>query len=91
MMVGDTLSALRRARGFTQEVLAARARITPEYLSMIETGARRNPSLAVLARVAAALAVPVSALLDVAATEEPSKGRGRHRSTRRRKGDSHGR
>lgn len=90
-MLGDTLSALRRARGLTQAGLAARAHVTAAYIAQLETGARRNPSLAVLARVAAALAVPVSALLDVAATEEPSKGRGRHRSPRRRKGDSHGR
>jgi transcriptional regulator with XRE-family HTH domain len=84
-MLSDTLAALRRGRGLTQAALAARARVTAGYIALIETGARRNPSLDVLARVAAALAVPASALIDATGTEAPrstSRGRRGGRKTR---------
>jgi transcriptional regulator with XRE-family HTH domain len=43
--------------------LAARARVSQPYLCQVESGARRNPSLALLTRLAKALGVPVAALL----------------------------
>lgn len=52
--VGLNVQALRRAKGLSQEELAHRARIHQTYLSGVETG-KRNASLVVLARIAAAL------------------------------------
>jgi transcriptional regulator with XRE-family HTH domain len=58
------LRSIRARQGLTQEVVAKRARLTIPYLSQLETGARRNPSLPVLRRLAKALGVPVTALLE---------------------------
>ncbi|OGL26568.1 MAG: hypothetical protein A3G44_15680 [Candidatus Rokubacteria bacterium RIFCSPLOWO2_12_FULL_73_47] len=63
MPLGATIRRLRRTRGLSQEELARAARVTREYVTMIERGARRNPSLAILGRVARALGVPVGELL----------------------------
>lgn len=38
--------------------------MTAAYAAMIETGVRKNPSLAILKRLAKALGVPVTALLE---------------------------
>ncbi len=63
MRLGDALRRLREAKGLTQVELAKRANITDEYLSMLESGVRRNPSLAVLRRLARALGVSVGELM----------------------------
>jgi len=47
----------------TQVDLAARARIAQSYVAALEAGAR-SPSLAVLRRLAKALGVPVTELLE---------------------------
>ena len=47
----------------TQEKLAKRAKVSRGYLAAIEAGHRKNPSLAVLKRLAKALGVPVTELL----------------------------
>lgn len=52
--VGLNLQALRRAKGLSQEELAHRASIHQTYLSGVERG-KRNPSVMVMARIAAAL------------------------------------
>lgn len=65
-MLKDTLKKLRGARGLTQTELAREAGITVAYLSMLESGAKRNPSLAVLQRLAKALDVSFGELLAVA-------------------------
>jgi transcriptional regulator with XRE-family HTH domain len=48
----------------TQAALGKKARVTEAYVSMIESGARKNPSLPVLKRLAKALGVPVTELLE---------------------------
>ncbi len=58
------LKELREAKGLTQEELAKKAKVTRPYLTMLETGARKNPSLAILKRLAKALGVPVTELLE---------------------------
>jgi transcriptional regulator with XRE-family HTH domain len=55
---------LRKERGLTQDTVVRRAKITKPYLSQLETGKRKNPSLPVLKRLAKALGVPVTALLE---------------------------
>jgi transcriptional regulator with XRE-family HTH domain len=53
----------REARGLTQEQVAKQAQLTKNYITMLESGARKSPSLSVLKRLARALGVPVTALL----------------------------
>lgn len=53
----------REQKGWTQEELAKRAKVTRSHLSLLEAGHRKNPSLDVLTRLAKALGVPVTDLL----------------------------
>lgn len=53
-IVGSNVRRLRKDRGLTQEQLAFEAQLDLTYIGGIERG-RRNPSVLVLARVAAAL------------------------------------
>jgi transcriptional regulator with XRE-family HTH domain len=55
---------LREQEGLTQAGLAKRAGVTEAYISMIESGARKNPSLPTLKKLARALGVPVTELLE---------------------------
>jgi len=57
------LKTLRLARGYRQIDLAKRAKVTNVYLSQLENGRKKNPSLAVVRRLAKALGVPVTELL----------------------------
>ena len=61
--LGTMLKALRGTKGLTQKSLAKKARTTAAYVSMLESGKKRNPSLAILKRLAKALGVPVGELL----------------------------
>jgi transcriptional regulator with XRE-family HTH domain len=58
------LKGLRQERGLTQEKVAKRAKVTRFYISQLETGLRTSPSLPVLQRLAKALGVPVTKLLE---------------------------
>jgi transcriptional regulator with XRE-family HTH domain len=58
------LRTLRATKGLTQVDLAKRASITQSYLAELERGGKKNPSLVVLKRLAKALGVPVTALLE---------------------------
>jgi transcriptional regulator with XRE-family HTH domain len=61
--LGTAIKRLREQRGWTQERLAQKAGVTKFYISLLETGARKNPSLPALKRLAKALDVPVTELL----------------------------
>ena len=61
--LGVTLKKLRNQRGLTQEDLGKRVGVSYAYISMLESGAKKNPSLALLKRLAKALGVPVTDLL----------------------------
>jgi transcriptional regulator with XRE-family HTH domain len=61
--IGRVLRAMRVEKGYSQVDLAKRAKVTNVYLSLLESGKKKNPSLAVLRRLAKALAVPVAELL----------------------------
>lgn len=61
-ILGKNVHRLRVQRGMTQEELAFEAEIDLTYMGGIERG-RRNPSLLVMARIAKALAVPLTKLL----------------------------
>lgn len=60
---GRRVRALREQRGWSQERLAEVSGLHRTYLGGIERGLR-NPSLKNLARIAAALEVPLSKLFD---------------------------
>ncbi len=62
--LGSVLKGLRQAKGWTLEDLARKAKVTNAYISLLETGKKKNPSLAVLKRLANALRVPVTELLE---------------------------
>jgi transcriptional regulator with XRE-family HTH domain len=54
---------LRETQGMTQEELARKAKVTQGYVSHLEKGLKKNPSLPTLKRLARALGVPVTELL----------------------------
>ena len=58
------LKMLREEKGLTQVELAPKAHVTQSYVAMLEGGEKQNPSLAILKRLAKALDVPVTALLE---------------------------
>lgn len=53
----------RRRAGYSQEELASRAKIHRTYIGGVERG-ERNPTLVMIHRLAAALGVPPSQLLE---------------------------
>jgi transcriptional regulator with XRE-family HTH domain len=61
-VLGKNVRKYRQQRKLTQEQLAFEAQIDLTYMGGIERG-RRNPSLLVMARIAEALAVPLSKLI----------------------------
>jgi len=60
----QVLRTLRARRGLTQVELATKAQVTQAYVAKLESGAKTNPSLAILMRLAKALRVPVTKLLE---------------------------
>ena len=61
---GRVLSALRKRNGMGLRELAREADVPPGYLAELEAGKKKNPSLDVLKRLAKALHVPVTELLE---------------------------
>ena len=61
--VAQRLQTLRKRRGLTQAELAAKAGISRGYLARLET-ARQDPTVTTLERLARALRVKASRLLD---------------------------
>lgn len=58
------LRQLREAKGMSQLELANRARVAQGYISALEAGDKKNPGLEVLKRLAKALGVSVTELLE---------------------------
>lgn len=61
--LGWRVRQLREANGWTQETLAARSALDRSYIAGIEAGLR-NPSVKALAKIARALSVSLSKLLE---------------------------
>jgi transcriptional regulator with XRE-family HTH domain len=61
--LGRVIKALREKKGWTQDMLAKRAKLTKPYISQLESGVRKNPSLPALQRLAKALGSPLWKLL----------------------------
>lgn len=60
-MLGREIRRRRHAAGYTLDVLAKRAGLTPNYLGMVELG-RRDPSLSTLKAIASGLNIAVGEL-----------------------------
>lgn len=61
-LLGGTVRTLRRRRGWSQQELAERSRISYQFVSEVETG-KRNFSIRTLAKLCEALGTPVPALI----------------------------
>lgn len=61
--IGVVLKQLRERQGLTQDELARKAKLTKPYISQLESGVRRNPSVAAAKNLARALGVDVNDLL----------------------------
>jgi XRE family transcriptional regulator, regulator of sulfur utilization len=59
---GDTVRRLRAERGYSQEVLAERAKLNADFLGFIERG-DNLPTLATILQLARALGVKPSAMM----------------------------
>ena len=64
MRLGTVIKKLRADRGWTQEELAQRSKLSRDYLAALETGHKDNPSTAVLKRLARALDVSIADLAE---------------------------
>jgi len=62
VVFGRNVRKVRQQRRMTQEMLAFEAKIDLTYVGGIERG-KRNPSLLVMARIAAALSIPLTKLI----------------------------
>lgn len=58
-----TLKRLRETQGLSQEAVAKKAGLSREYVNKLEAG-RYDPTVGVLKRIAKALGVPVTELLE---------------------------
>ncbi len=61
-MLGDELKKARLKAGLTQEQVAARARISREYVSQLERG-RQSPTVDMLLRVCRILGTSASSII----------------------------
>lgn len=66
MKLGDKIRALREEYGLTQGQLAGNASVSQGYLSQLENGDVKNPSAAVLLRVAQAMTIDPDELFEAA-------------------------
>jgi transcriptional regulator with XRE-family HTH domain len=64
MRLGQTIRAIRETQGLSQKEVAEAAGIDQSYLSMIESGQRRNPGMSIMSRLAQALQVSMDELAE---------------------------
>ena len=61
--IGTVLSEMRSRKGMTQVDLAKKAKVSQAYIARMESGDKKNPSLAIVQRLAKALGVSIPELL----------------------------
>jgi transcriptional regulator with XRE-family HTH domain len=66
MKLGDKIRELREISGFTQGQLASQSAVSQGYLSQLENSEVKNPSAAVLLRIAQAMEVDPDELFEAA-------------------------
>jgi transcriptional regulator with XRE-family HTH domain len=57
------IKTLRQEKGLSQKALAEQVSVTDAYITMLESGKRKNPSLDILKKLAKALGGPLTELL----------------------------
>ncbi|WP_082232882.1 helix-turn-helix domain-containing protein [Halobacillus massiliensis] len=62
-MIGDRINKIRRAKGLSMSELASRAGFAKSYISSIERGNQKNPSIHFIEEIVKALEVSVNELL----------------------------
>ena len=62
-LLGKRIAALRKAKGLSQEELAAKSRYSTEFISLVERGINA-PAVSGLERIAKSLKVEVKDLFD---------------------------
>ncbi|MDA2911417.1 helix-turn-helix domain-containing protein [Nitrospiraceae bacterium AH_259_D15_M11_P09] len=62
--LGRALRTLREEKGLTQTDLAEKVKVGQSYIAMLESGDKTNPTLEVMQRLAKALKVPVTELVE---------------------------
>ena len=65
-----TFKQLRKANGLTQAELASKAGVTNAYISMLESGAKGNPTVGIVRRLAKALNISVGELIGLLESRE---------------------
>lgn len=81
MKIGKALKLCRSARDLSLEIVAERAGISTSYLSRLEND-KREPTLAMIGKVAEALDIPVPVVVFLAA--EPGELKGMDKKTEQR-------
>lgn len=62
-MIGENLKRIRELRDLGVNELGRLTGLSPGYISSLETGSKKNPSMDALKKIALALEVPVEELL----------------------------
>jgi len=62
--LGTVIRKLREEQRMTQEQLARKSSVTQGYIAKLELGMKKNPSLPTIKKLARALGVPVTELLE---------------------------
>jgi len=72
--IGQAIRMARSARGVSLAELARRTGLSVSYLSMLEKGGRKDPTLTTIERIALALRVPIGVFLFLAADRKDLSG-----------------
>ena len=80
--LGSRIRELRIAHGLSQRDLGLRAGVTSVYITLLETGQRRNPTVLVAVRLADALRVPVMKLIECVIKDEAQATASKRRTKR---------
>ncbi|WP_173915579.1 helix-turn-helix domain-containing protein [Halobacillus sp. Marseille-Q1614] len=71
--IGERIRRMRVERGLSINKFAEKAGVSKSYVSNIERGVQKNPSLSVLGKMAATLNVPLEEFLSGSAQAELKK------------------
>jgi XRE family transcriptional regulator of biofilm formation len=63
-MLATRIRKLREAKGMSQSDLAGKVGVTQAYIASLESGARKNPSLDIIRKLAKVLKTDVANLLN---------------------------
>lgn len=63
-MIGEKIKIIREARGITLSTLADRSGVSKSYLSNLERGLKKNPSIQIIENVAYVLNTNITEFLD---------------------------